>query len=305
MDYSKVSVVVLNWNAKDILKQCLESLHRSAHPLHKIIVVDNASIDGSPEMVITEFKEVLLIRNDRNLGAPEGRNIGIKKAIEDEIDYVYTLDNDLIIEPETISYLVTLMDKDRTIGCAGSIIYYYDKKNLIFNAGHYVNWTHNLVKSRGLNQRDTGQLEEIAAVDYVGTGAMLTRRSIYEEVGLLDPIFIGYGYEDTDFGLRVNHTGKRVVCYTKSKVWHQPFTGVGKYSFKKKYLEARNAIIFMRKYGNSRNWTKFLFFAIAGLFYASIREGLRGNIMGVVGKAKGLYDGLIGKEDFAHRLLKQ
>jgi GT2 family glycosyltransferase len=300
---SKVSVVILNWNAMDVLRDCLESLNLSVQPLHEIIVVDNGSTDGSDKMVKEDFKAVTLIKNKSNFGAPKGRNVGIKWAIQDEIDYVYTLDNDLIIEAETIYRLVKLLDEDRTIGCAGSIIYHYDKPDIIFNAGNYVNYTQNLVRSRGLNQKDVGQFEERTEVDYVGTGAMLTRKSIYESVGLLDPVYIGYGYEDTDFGLRVNRAGHKVVCFTKSKVWHRPFTGVGRYSFKKKYLEARNSIIFMRRYGNLKNWVKFIFYVTLGLFYASIREGIRGNIMGVIGKAKGLFDGIKGREDYAIRLL--
>jgi hypothetical protein len=91
----------------------------------------------------------------------------------------------------------------------------------------------------------------------------------------------------------------------RSKVWHRPFSGIGRYSFKKKYLESRNVIRFLKTYGNRRSWAKFVFYAVTGLIYASIREGIRGNFMGVVGKARGLYDGLRGREDFAYDLLKR
>jgi GT2 family glycosyltransferase len=300
-----VSVVVLNWNAKDILRECILSLKRSDYPIQEIIVVDNGSTDGSATMVRRLFSDVVLIENKVNCGAPEGRNIGISRAIREDVKYVYTLDNDLTIEPTTISELVSLMERRPDVGCAGSIIYHHDKPDLIFSAGQYINWTQNIVTTREANKRDVGQLEECAEVDYVGTGAMLTRKSVFKQVGLLDPGFIGYGYEDTDFGLRTKRAGYKVVCFTRSRVWHRPFTGIGKYSFKKKYLEARNAIRFVRMYGTPRNWAKFLFYAVAGLFYAAVREGTRGNIMGVIGKAKGLYDGLRGREDFARGLLRQ
>jgi GT2 family glycosyltransferase len=301
----RVSVVVLNWNAKMLLKECLESLRLSKYPLFKIIVVDNGSVDGSQAMVYESFSDVVLIENGENLGVPSGRNVGIQEAINDDIDYVYTIDNDLIIEPSTINEAVLFMEQHQGVGCLGSIIYYYDRKDIVFNAGHMINWTQNLVRSRGMNQRDDGQFASYAEVDYVGTGAMLTRKSVYKEVGLLDPGFIGYGYEDTDFGVRVRNAGYKVVSYTPSKVWHRPFSTIGQYSFKKKYLEGRNAIRFLRMYGNRWNWLKFLFYATGGLVYAAVREGARGNITGVVGKARGLYDGLWGREDFARTLLKQ
>jgi GT2 family glycosyltransferase len=299
----KVSTVVLNWNAKEVLRECLESLQQSAFPLHRVIVVDNASADGSVEMVKDLFPNVTVIENSENLGAPGGRNVGLKAALQEQIDYLYTLDNDLIIEPSTIGELVRFMESHPEVGCTGSIIYYADRRDVIFNAGHYIDWSQNLVRSRGMNQRDKGQLEECGEVDYVGTGAMLTRSRVFQEIGFLDAGFIGYGYEDTDFGVRIRKRGYKVICYSRSKVWHRPFSGVGRYSFKKKYLESRNAIRFLRMYGTRRSWVTFSFYAIAGLGYAAIREGLRGNIMGVVGKAKGLYDGLRGKEEFAHSLL--
>jgi GT2 family glycosyltransferase len=301
----KVSVVILNWNAKDIVRECIKSVKGSIYPIHEIIVVDNASTDGSAAMIRRDFDDVLVIENGANFGAPKGRNIGINRAIQKNVKYVYTLDNDLIIEPRTISELVTLLEHRPELACAGSLIYYYDKQDVIFSAGQYVNWTQNLVTTRAAGQIDRGQLDECCEVDYVGTGAMLTRKTVFTQVGLLDAGFIGYGYEDTDFGLRVKKAGHKIVCYTRSKVWHRPFTGIGKYSFKKKYLEGRNAVRFVRMYGNRRNKLKFMCFAIAGLFYAAVREGARGNIMGVVGKAKGLYDGLRRREDFAERLLKQ
>ena len=302
---AKVTVVILNWNAKAVLRECIESVKQSTHPLHEIIVVDNASTDGSAEMVKDLYSDVIVLQNPENFGVPKGKNVGIARAIQNNIDYVYTIDNDLIIEPETIAQLVSLMEKNGDIGCAGSIIYHYDRPDIIFSAGQYIDWTQNIVSTRGANERDVGQLEPCARVDYVGAGAMLTRKSVFQQIGLLDPGFIGYGYEDTDFGLRVNRAGYNVVCFTRSKVWHRPFTGIGRYSFKKKYLEARNAIRFARMYGTRRNWAKFSFYVVAGLFYAAIREGSRGNIMGVIGKAKGLYDGLRDKEDLAHSLLRR
>jgi GT2 family glycosyltransferase len=301
----RVCVVVLNWNAKDILRECVESLTRSEYSLSMIIVVDNGSIDGSQQMIKTYFPEVVLVENGENLGVPDGKNRGIIRALEEDIDFIYTLDNDLIVQPQTIKELVSFLEGNPDVGCVGSIIYYYDRPDFIFSAGHYVDWSQNLVRTRGANRRDIGQFTEVSTVDYVGAGAMLTRKSVFDSVGLLDAGFIGYGYDDADFGLRVNKAGYKVVCYSRSKVWHRPFSGIGRYSFKKKYLEARNAIRFLRMYGNRRNWAKFFFYAIAGLAYASVREGLRGNIKGVIGKARGLYDGLRGREDLAYNLLKQ
>jgi GT2 family glycosyltransferase len=304
MTTPKVTAVVLNYFGEEVIGACLASLRASAFPLHEIIVADNGSTDGSIEIIERDFPEVVLVKNGRNLGAPAGRNRGLERALAGDPDYVYTLDNDLRMDPNAIGALVELLQSDDRIGCAGSIIYTEGTENLIFNAGNFVNWTQNLVRSRGMNESDRGQFEDLADVDYVGSGAMLVPARLWRQLGLFDEGYIGYGYEDSDFGLRVNAAGLRVVCFRGSRVWHRAFSGIGRYSFKKKYLESRNAIRFLRIHGTPWAWLKFSFYAVAGLCYAAVREGARGNLPGVVGKARGLFDGLLGRERLAWRLLK-
>lgn len=302
---ARVSVVILNWNGRDVLRQCLQSLEEQSYPLEDVILVDNASSDGSAEMVETEFPGVIILPQDQNLGAPKGRNVGLREALRRQSEYIFTIDNDLFGARNTIAELVRVLDEHPDIGIVGAGIYHADRPDVIFSAGHWINWTQNLVGTRGANQPDRGQLAPLEDVDYVGIGAMLTRRDVYETIGLPDEDYIGYGYEDTEYGLRARTAGYRVVCYLPAKVWHQPHTGVGRYSFKKKYLEARNAIRFMRLYGTPYRWAKFSFYAGVGLIYALVREGPRGNIGGVIGKARGLYDGLRNRDEFALRLLEE
>jgi GT2 family glycosyltransferase len=302
---SQVSAVVLNWNGKNLLRQCLQSLQDQVYDLKEVIVVDNGSIDGSADMVKNEFPGAKLLCQQENLGAPKGRNVGIKESLKRVPAYIFTLDNDLYVDKSTISRLVKILDDNPDIGVVGAGIYYADRPDVIFSAGQWVNWTQNLVSTRGANQKDKGQFALLKDVDYVGTGAMLTRRSVFENVGLPDESYIGYGYEDTDFGIRVRKAGLRVVCYLPAKVWHRPHSGVGRYSFKKKYLESRNAIRFMRIYGTPSRWAKFTVYVTLGLVYAFFREGLRGNMGGVMGKARGLVDGIRDREELALELLKQ
>lgn len=304
MAETRVSVVVLNWNGVAFISECLDSLLRSNHPLHEVIVADNGSTDGSVGLIRERYPSVVVVENGANLGAPAGRNVGIRRALAGGAEYVYTIDNDLEADGRTIGALVELMEHEAKIGCAGSIIYDRDRRDLILTAGHDVDWTENLVHPRHAHEPDNGQVEPLAEVDYVGTGAMLTRRAVFQQLGLLDPGFVGYGYEDTDFGMRLNRAGWKVVCCYQSRVWHRPFSGIGRYSFKKKYLESRNAIRFLRRYGKPQHWLKFLLYSVIGLAYAAVVEGARGNIRGVVGKARGIVDGILGREALAYRLLE-
>jgi GT2 family glycosyltransferase len=245
-----------------------------------------------------------LIENGRNYGVAIARNIGIRKALESDIDFVYCLDNDLIIDPNAIRNSLAVFKSDARVAMVGSLILDRNKPDMILSAGGIVNWTQNLVSTLGMNERDIGQFRGTWDVDYAGGGALLIRADYIRAHGSVDEGFIGYGYEDTDFGMRAKTFGYRVVCCADAKVWHRPHSGIGRYTFKKKYLETRNAIRFIRRYGTSRSWCKYLAYLLPGFVYACIVEGARGNIGGVMGKVRGFIDGLRDRDRLAYDLLE-
>jgi GT2 family glycosyltransferase len=299
-----VSVVIVNWNGEAVLPACLESVFRSTHPLAEVIVVDNGSADGSLALLSERFADrVTLIRNERNLGAPRARNQGIRRALTGGVDFVFTLDNDLTMAPDAIAVLVDVLRRNPGAAMAGALILDHARPDVILSAGHRINWTQNLVRSLGANQRFRGQFRGAWEVDYAGSGALLTRAEYLRRYGAFDERYLGYGYEDTDFGLQAVARGWKVLCCADARVWHRPHSGIGRYSYRKKYLEARNAVVFMKRHGNLFRWSKYLFYVLLGFGYAAVREGLRGNFAGVRGKMRGFIDGLRGREDLAYRLL--
>ena len=302
-DFS-VSFVVLNWNGRAVLEKCLDSILAVDHPLREIVVSDNGSVDGSIEMMKARYAgRVTVIENGRNYGVPIGRNIGIRHALQSDVDFLFCLDNDLTIAPDAISKLIAVLRRDERIAMAGALIMDMAQPDVISSAGGLVNWTQNMVKTLGANQKLTGQFRDIWDVDYAGGGALFVRADYVRKHGAVDEGFIGYGYEDTDFGMRAKQLGYRVVCCADAKVWHRPHSGIGRYSFKKKYLETRNAIRFIKRYGDTRAWMKYLLYVNAGFVYAFFSEGLQGNLPGVIGKIRGFIDGLRNRDDLALRLL--
>ena len=140
-------------------------------------------------------------------------------------------------------------------------------------------------------------------MDYLLGGALLARKSVLETVGLFDPGYIGYWYEETDLSVRVKMGGFRILINPFAKVWHQPHKTEEHYSFRKKYLSNRNAIRFMKKYANGFQWTKYAFFVIGSIPLAVIRDLIRsGSLAGIWGKLRGLYDGLRGYDRYALEL---
>lgn len=296
--------MVVNWNGRDVLRPCLESIRGTTYPAVELTVVDNGSTDGSEVLLREEYADPsTLIWNSRNVGLPAARNQGMRSAVESGAEFILTLDNDLTIAPDTIDRLVEVMRSSNDIVMVGALIFHQDRPDVIHSAGQMVNWTQNLVRTLGANQRQDGRFRGIWDVDYVGGGAMLTRTSYVRQQGVFDEAFIGYGYEDTEYGYRARQLGYRVVCCADAKVWHRAHSTIGRYSYRKKYLETRNAVVFMKRHGNAYRWSKYLIFLFVGFGYAAVREGLRGNLAGVWGKLHGFFDGLRNRTDLAYRLL--
>jgi len=304
MKNPSVSIVVVNWNGEKVILDCLKSIARLQYPWKDVIVVDNGSRDNSPAL-IKGFSErkVHLIQNKSNRGAPAARNQGMVLALEKGAQYVFCLDNDLTVDSKAIGPLLEILEKNDRIAMAGALIFHHDPPQRIFSAGHKINWTQNLVGTLGANQVWKGQFSGFWDVDYVGSGAVLIRSEYIRKLGAFDESYLGYGYEDTEYGFRANNAGFRVVCCAAAQVWHKPHSGIGRYSFRKKYIETRNAVRFIKRYGKFKHWMKYLSFVLPGFAYAVIREGFRGNMPGVIGKIRGFYDGLIDNDELVYKLL--
>jgi len=160
-------------------------------------------------------------------------------------------------------------------------------------------------RGRGDNQKDVGQFNKVEPVDYLWGGALLVRKSVLETVGLFDEDYIGYWFEDSDLSVRVAKAGYQVLFNPFAKVWHKPHATAEQFSYRKKYLAARNAIRFMKKHASPLQWAKYLVFSIGGLPYMYLRDVFSGkNLGGARGKAKGIWDGIRNNDNAVEAILK-
>ena len=292
---SSVAAVVLNWNGAERVLKTLSALYKSEYPLSDIFMVDNGSIDGSLEAVQKKFPTVKILPQKNNLGASEGRNVGIRHALASGVKYVFNIDNDIEVQPETIGELIRIAEQRSDVGIVGTMMYFKDDPSLIQNVGAQISFRQNVHLPIGWLQYDRGQFIEPIEVDMVGSGAMLTRREVFEQAGYFDAGYLGCQLDDTDFCMKVHRAGWKIICNPGAKILHD-FYFNHRYTYRRKYLESHNAVLFLRKYGRFTDWAKYLFFAIGGLLYAFIRESFQGNLGGVFGKAQGLLDALLGRE---------
>ena len=127
-----VYIIILSWNGKGDTVECLRSLELLEYPNHKLLVVDNASSDGTAEAVRKEFPGVELIVNERNLRFAGGNNVGISYAVARGAHYVLLLNNDTVVDKALVRALVDVAESAPEIGMVGPKIYYYQDRNRLW-----------------------------------------------------------------------------------------------------------------------------------------------------------------------------
>ncbi len=235
---NQVAIVIVNWNGKEYLKECLASIYKQRFKDFKIFFIDNNSSDGSWK-ILDNYKSVILIRNSRNFGFAKGNNIGIKKALSDGYEYVVLVNNDTIADANWLGTLVKRMDKDAKIGACQSKILLHDSGliNTTGNVLHYLGFSY----CGDYNKSDSYNVSKEITV---ASGASLILRSeTLKKVGLFDEAFFMY-HEDVDLSWRIREQGYTIWFEPLSKIFH-------KYSFsrnKMKFFYAeKNRIIFILK----------------------------------------------------------
>ncbi|MCX7927437.1 MAG: glycosyltransferase family 2 protein [Candidatus Omnitrophica bacterium] len=211
-----VSVIIINYNGCDLLKECLSSVTAQSYAPIEIIVVDNGSVDSSVEFLRNNYPQVKLILNKENLGFAEAANQGILKA---KGEFIALLNNDACADPHWISSLVKVMLENPQIGsCASKLINYNDHK--IIDAVGLLLHRAGFAKSRAHQQVDSGQFDIIEEVFACHGAAAFYRKKMLEEIGLFDADYFAYN-EEFDLGLRAQLAGFRCLYVPQAVVYHQ------------------------------------------------------------------------------------
>ncbi len=250
-------VIVLNWNGRSVLGPCLASLRKVVEPRLEVIVVDNASTDGSALIARRERPDAELIVNERNLLFAEGNNVGIRRALERGARFVLLLNNDTEVDPGFAAALADALAGDDRAGIAGpKILYHDDPKRIWYGGGGFTPglWIPRHERIRRLDGEAPDRRGETA---WVSGCAMLVRREVFEAIGLLDPSYRIY-CEDVDFCLRARRAGWRCLYEPGARVWHKvsSSSGGGMTPFKLENRIASTALLFARH--RPRRWRLLL-----------------------------------------------
>lgn len=241
-----VTVVIVTWNRRGMVLDLLDSLQLLELYGGGIVIVDNASSDGSSEAIRKHPLRVILIENKENLGGTGGFNTGIRYAL-DNLDqkYIWLLDNDAEVRPDSLEKLIVAMETDVSIGVAGSCILNPEDHTQIVEAGGYVDertatWKPHLRYKAHDYYKDLPPIN----VDYVPACSALVRKELFDAVGILDERFFLH-WDDVDFGRAAMEKGFRVVAVLDSIVFHGTEKG---YSNAVLYYDVRNSLLYISKH---------------------------------------------------------
>lgn len=262
MDYdinSLVTVAIPNYNNKELLNNLLISLEKSIS-LSQIIIVDNASQDGSVDLIKNKYPQIILIENKTNKGFACAVNQAIKMV---KTEYVFLLNNDTLIEEDTILNLLKTMNISQDIFSVSSKMIQYHNKELLDDAGDeytILGWS----KRRGYGKSVSSYLND-EEVFSACAGAALYRMSIFSEIGLFDENFESY-VEDMDLSFRARLHGYKSYYSSNARVYHYGSATTGsRYNKFKVKISARNNMYLI--YKNMALWMKIFngLFIVAGI----------------------------------------
>jgi GT2 family glycosyltransferase len=239
-----ISIIVLTYNGKRFVKDCLGSLQNIYYPKKKyeIIVVDNASSDGTAEYIQKHFKKIKIIKLDRNYGFAEGNNRGIKFC---KGEFIIFLNQDTKVDKHWLIELVKPAIKDKKVGICGSLIRDFYRPQLVQDAANYLDIFGNVIH-KGWGEKNVSILNPLEVFSVSGA-SLLIRRSILNKLKYcFDPSYFLY-FEETDLCWRVNLLGYKVVFTPFSIVYHK--APIHPLSVKpiNIFLYTRNKIISFRK----------------------------------------------------------
>ncbi len=260
-----VSIISVNFNQIQVTLELLQSLRSISFCNFEIILVDNGSIQDSTKLLAEKYPEVNYIFSDKNLGFSGGNNLGIRAS---KGDYLFFVNNDTEITEGCIETLLQLFNSIPPLGIVSPRICYDPKLTNNQQIIQYAGATHvHPMTARneiiGERQIDRGQFNEAKETAYVHGAAMMIKREVVNNVGVMPEEFFLY-YEELDWSEQIRNAGYKVYVEPNALVFHKESLAVGQNSTLKTYYHTRNRIFFVRR---NRSQSQIVIFYLFLFFF--------------------------------------
>lgn len=253
-----IYIVIPVHNRKRFTKDCIQSLQNQTYKNHRIIVVDDGSTDGTREMLETEFPEVIVLHGDGNLFWTKAINLGIRKALDLDAEYIFTLNNDTVATHDLLEKMVVWAERTPN-SLLGALDLSFNTKKPYYG-GEIMNWP--LAKSRYLlDELDEGARHGLHEVSLFPARGLLIPRQVFDKIGLFEEEELPHYMADYDFTHMAIRNGFKVYCNYDARLYTFPEEG-GDYKIRKNTKNLRNYYehLFSIKGGaNLRNFTIYTF----------------------------------------------
>ena len=237
----KVFAVIVSWNGAGWISEAIASLQKSSVPID-IVIVDNASTDETVTIVAEAFQDVLLIRLDTNHGFAQANNAGIQHALAHGADYVFLLNQDAKVQPDTVGRLIEASEQHPDFGILSPIHLTYNGEGIEPAFFAFIK-DHSLFATAML----LGRAQDVYETEFINAAVWLLPRQTLEKVGGFDPVFFMYA-EDNDYCYRTRVHGLKIGFVPRAFAYHQMGSNdIPGMPFKKQYQKLSSQLIYLLK----------------------------------------------------------
>lgn len=292
-----VYAVVLDWNGVEDTLRAVAALHALEAPLPRVVVVDNGSRSSPRRRIEERFPSVAVIETGENLGYAGGNAAGIRHALTAGADFVWVLNNDAMPARDALRELLATASREPRAGAIGSKIVYADRPDVVWATWGEISWLQSLVRLPGQGRPDDGRYDVERKVEWIPGCSIMLRRAALEEVGGFDESFFAY-HEDADWGARAAARGWECWYNGRSVVRHAVHGssgGAAHYGGFRKYLSARNSVLYALRHGTPVQRLRFAAAIVLTLPFQFVRRLFSGEQAGVRMKLRGWRDALAGR----------
>ena len=266
-----IGVLIVTWNRREDVLECIDSVLRSSYPRLAVYVVDNASTDGSSQAIAERYQDVRLIRSEENLGFAGGNNLGLAETLDDGMEAVFLVNDDAVLAKDTVSKLIDGGFADPAVGVLAPKVLIHAEPGVIWSAGGRID-SNGISVQRHYGEADNGQADEPAEIDYAVGCAMLVKADIIRKVGVMDPRYFMY-YEEVDWCRRIRQAGYRILYVPGSRVLHK-VTLKGGGNNRAAYYFARNRLLYLNSGGVPQS--KISWIALSDILRSAAAHAVKG-----------------------------